>query len=231
MKKLLSVISFTLLFSSAVASEEAVIHVNGQGAVNTVPDGFSLRVILEEDGETVAKLNQAVHHDLTQVVDFLLEQGVDESHIQSMQVRLNPNYESTPTGREQKGFVLSREVQISQQGIEKFDALIDGVLKRGVDRISDFRFTSSDEASAYDRALIMAVKDARQRARLMADELGVKLGEVVAISESGGNMPRPVMHAEMMARDASPSMPGQQRTTAQVNVRFAIIHSVDKVEN
>lgn len=227
MRQLLATLITLQLFvfaNAALANQDAVIHVNGQGAVNTVPDGFTLRVVLEQEGETVAKLNQALHHNLTQVVGFLLEQGVNESHIQSMQVRLNPNYVSTPQGRKQKGFVLSREIQISQQGIEQFDALIDGILKRGVDRINDFRFTSSEEASAYDRALILAVQDAKQRANLIAKELGVKLGEVVAISESGGNMPMPVMRAEMMANDASASMPGQQRTTAQVSVRFAIIH-------
>ena len=227
MKQFLTILLTLQLFvftTSAMAEDDAVIHVNGQGAVNTVPDGFTLRVVLEQEGDTVAKLNQALHQDLTQVVDFLLEQGVDESQIQSMQVRLNPKYVSTSEGREQRGFVLSREVEISQQGIEKFDALIDGILKRGVDRINDFRFTSSEEASAYDRALILAVQDAKQRASLIAKELGVKLGEVVAISESGGNMPMPVMRAEMMVKDSSPSMPGQQRTTAQVSVRFAINH-------
>lgn len=207
-----------------LAAEPPSINVNGQGAVDTVPDGFSLRVVLEQDGDTVAKLNQALHHELSQVVDFLLEQGVEKSHIQSMQVRLNPKYEPSPNGREQRGFVLSREIQISQQGIEQFDAVIDGVLQRGVDRINDFRFTSSKEASAYDRALVLAVSDAKARAQLVAKELGVKLGEVLAISESGGNMPMPVMRAEMMQADASPSMPGQQRTSAQVNVRFAISH-------
>ncbi|GGW88470.1 SIMPL domain-containing protein [Alteromonas halophila] len=222
MKQILFVV-ISLVFSiSATAQQQTVIEVNGQGAVNTVPDGFVLEVVLEEKGETVSKLNQALQHELTQVVDFLLEQGVEKAHIQSMQVRLQPNYVSTPNGREPQGFVLAREVRITQQSITTFDAIIDGILQRGVDRINKFRFTSSEEASAYERALVLAVKDAKSRAALMAKELGVTLGEVVAISERGGNMPAPVMRAEMMMKDSSPSMPGQTQTSAQVNVRFAI---------
>ncbi len=212
----------SLVSMPSLGQQVSAIDVIGQGQVSTVPDGFSLRFMLEEKGETVAKLNEAVQQDLQQVVDFLLEQGVEQTHIQSMEVRLSPNYVPGPNGREQSGFVLAREVQISQQDIQQFDTLIDGILKRGVDRIIDFRFTSSEEHSAYDKALKLAVNDARQRAGMLAKELGVKLGEVVAISESGGNMPVPVMRAEMMASDASPSMPGQQQTTARVSVRYAI---------
>ena len=60
-------------------------------------------------------------------------------------------------------------------------------------------------------------------ARLIAKELGVEVGEVVAISESGGNMPIPVMRAEVMAKDMSMSLPGQERVEARINVTFKIV--------
>ena len=57
----------------------------------------------------------------------------------------------------------------------------------------------------------------------LAKELGIEVGEVVAISESGGNMPIPVMRAEAMAKDMSMSLPGQQRVEARINVTFKIV--------
>ena len=101
--------------------------------------------------------------------------------------------------------------------------MLDGVLKRGVDRVQQFNFITIGEADAYQKALIAAVKDAKQRAHLLAKELDVELGEVVAISESGGNMPIPVMRAEAFAKDMSMSLPGQERIEARINVSFNIV--------
>ena len=57
----------------------------------------------------------------------------------------------------------------------------------------------------------------------LAKELEIEVGEVVAISESGGNMPIPVMRAEAFAKDMSMSLPGQERIEARVNVSFNIV--------
>ena len=64
--------------------------------------------------------------------------------------------------------------------------------------------------------------DAKNRAQLLAKELGVEVGEVVAISESGGNMPIPVMRADTFAKEMSVSLPGQSNVEARVNVTFKI---------
>lgn len=208
--------------SGAIAQQSASINVQGQGAVAVTPDAYSVTFILEEQGETVSKLNQHLSGELEEVVKFLLKQGVKEENIQSMQVRLNPRYENTQTGREQNGFVLSREVQITHSEISSYDKIIDGVLGRGVDRIQQFEFVASGQTNAYEQALVAAVGDAKARAALLAKELGVKVGDVVAISESGGNMPVPVMRAKAFAEDMSASMPGQQQINARVNVTFSI---------
>ena len=114
-------------------------------------------------------------------------------------------------------------VTITSTNLATYDAILDGVLKRGVDRIQQFDFIALGQHNAYERALIAAVKDAKQRAQLLAKELQIEVGEVVAISESGGNMPIPVMRAEVMAKDMSMSLPGQERVEARINVTFKIV--------
>lgn len=225
LKSAFSAIALTscLVASSGVmAQQSASINVQGQGAVAVTPDAYSVTFILEEKGETVAKLNKHLSGELDEVVKFLLKQGVKEENIQSMQVRLNPYFDNTTTGREQSGFVLSREIQITHSELSSYDKIIDGVLGRGVDRIQQFEFVASGQSNAYEQALITAVSDAKARAALLAKELGVKVGDVVAISESGGNMPVPVMRAKAFAEDMSASMPGQQQINARVNVTFSI---------
>lgn len=207
----------------AQAAQEAVINVQGVGAVEVTPNAYSVKLVVEEEGATVGKLNTQLDADLRSIVKFLLNQGIDEKHIQSMQVRLQPRYTNTPQGRQQEGFTLSRDITVTSTNLDTYDKVLDGVLKRGVDRIQQFNFITIGEGDAYQKALIAAVKDAKQRAHLLAKELGVEVGEVVAISESGGNMPIPVMRAEAFAKDMSMSLPGQERVEARINVSFNIV--------
>lgn len=220
---LASVMAFSLLSVSASAQEQgALIHVQGSGAIAVTPNAYSVTFVIEEHGNTVSKLNTKLTADLRSVVSFLLEQGIEKSAVQSMQVRLTPRYINTPQGRQQDGFTLSREIVVTDYNIENYDNVLDGVLSRGVDRIQQFSFISTSQGNAYQMALIAAVKDAKARAALLASELGVEVGEVVAISESGGNMPIPVMRAEALAKDMSVSLPGQSTIEARVNVSFQI---------
>ncbi|MDO6565892.1 SIMPL domain-containing protein [Alteromonas sp. 1_MG-2023] len=228
-KQLLSVVlassmAAVLISSPAYAEhQQPLIHVQGSGAVSVVPNAYSVTLIIEEQGKTVGKLNTTLASDLRSVVNFLLEQGIERNNIQSMQVRLNPRYINSPNGRVQDGFTLSREISVTDSNIENYDKVLDGVLGRGVDRIQQFSFVSTSEGNAYQTALLAAVKDAKARAALLAKELGVEVGEVVAISESGGNMPVPVMRADAFAKEMSVSLPGQETVEARINVSFSII--------
>ncbi len=218
-----SFIALSAPMVAAQAAQEAVINVQGVGAVEVTPNAYSVTLVVEEEGNTVGKLNTQLDSDLRSIVKFLLNQGIDEKHIQSMQVRLQPRYINTPQGRQQEGFTLSRDITVTSTDLETYDKVLDGVLKRGVDRIQQFNFISVGEGDAYQKALISAVKDAKQRAQLLAKELEIEVGEVVAISESGGNMPIPVMRAEAFAKDMSMSLPGEERIEARVNVSFNIV--------
>lgn len=221
-KRCISIVIMTFT-SFASFANDAVINVQGIGKIHSTPNAYSVTLIVEEQGATVSKLNQQVTAELNSIVNFLLSQGIAEQNIQSMQVRLNPRYNNTPKGRIQEGFVLTREIAITSLDIENYDAVIDGVLKRGVDRIQQFEFISVNDENAYQKALILAVKDAKHRAQLLSKELSVEIGEVVAISETGGNMPVPIMRAEAFASDTSVSLPGLKTTEARVNVTFKLV--------
>ncbi|MCW8108461.1 SIMPL domain-containing protein [Alteromonas ponticola] len=200
----------------------STIQVQGHGVIDAVPDAFSITFIIEAKGQVVAKLNKQVEADLSQVVDFLLKEGVAARQIQSMQVRLTPGYESTPQGHRENGFVLSREVTLTHSELKDYDNLIDGILSRGVTRIQQFDFVITDQAAYYKQALTAAVHDAKQRAMLLSKELGVKLGGVAQISESGSYMPVSRSSYKMMQAEAAPSLPGQQSVSANINVTFLI---------
>ncbi|GEA11084.1 SIMPL domain-containing protein [Alteromonas sp. KUL49] len=204
------------------ADPDRTINVSGSGAVSLVPTGYKVTLVLEGKGNEIAEINSKLEQQRASVVGFLLESGVVERHIQSMQLSVQPNYEHSPQGRQQKGFIVRREIQLTHNHINHYDAIIDGALKRGVNSISGFSLIVMDDNQAYTRALKLALSNARSKAELVAQEFNVDLGEVVAISETSGNMPVPIMRSETFAREMPVSLPGERSVSAHVNVSFAI---------
>ena len=74
-KKALLASSFIALSApmvAAQAAQEAVINVQGVGAVEVTPNAYSVTLVVEEEGNTVGKLNTQLDSDLRSIVKFLL---------------------------------------------------------------------------------------------------------------------------------------------------------------
>ena len=61
------------MLSTASMAQQQLIHVQGTGAMSVTPNAYSVTFVIEEQGETVGKLNTALASDLRSVVSFLLE--------------------------------------------------------------------------------------------------------------------------------------------------------------
>lgn len=221
MRTIKGYVASIVVFSLSSLVNAAEISVQGSAAVPVVPDGYELSFVVEEQGQVVSKLNDAVASQLQSIIDFLKQSQIDERNIQSMQINLHPHYVSTNMGREQQGFVLSRDIKIRDTNIENFDNIIDGVIKRGADRILNFNFTMSKEQAAYEQALVAALENAISKAKLIADGSNMEVGHIVSLTESGASRPVPMMRSEMFA-SAPVSLPGEQAVNASVSVTFSL---------
>ncbi|MFC3095778.1 SIMPL domain-containing protein [Alteromonas sediminis] len=231
MKKHITSVLFTFaLFTASISlpafaddSNIRTITVSGSADRQTVPDAFELSVILEEKGPVVSKLNKSLQARLTAIVSFLTAQGIDEKAIQSLQINLFPHYESSPQGRRQNGVVLSREVRITGLDISKYDLILDGLLSRGIDRINQFAFFSTQRDALKTQALQSAVSNARDKAEMLAEQLNQDIVGVYSVVEQGASAPHNFAAMRMMAAESkSGTMPGTMKVTAQVQVSFLL---------
>lgn len=220
--KVVAMAALGLALSFHTQAEDKTLQVSGQGLVAAAPDAYTLTMVIEERGEVVSKLNELANSKLNAVVSFLLSQGIDEQHIQSMSVNLTPWYEHTANGRENKGFVLTRQVRVTSNQLQNYDRVLDGAIKRGINRIDQFEFINSNPEKVYREALIAAVEDAKERASLIAKQMGVTIAGVISISETMGYSQPPIGVRMRVMQEADMSLPGQTDTAAAVNVTFSI---------
>ena len=220
-----------LVMGNAVASDQAnisphqslrTIDVTGVGNIFSVPDRFSFSLSIEQKGGIAAQLNKAIVEKTNAVVQALFKVGVDKKAVQSLQVQFNPWIEYDGKTREQKGFILTRQVKVTLKTLAQYEQSIDAVLKLGISSINQFSFIDSKADENYQGALKQALLNAQQRATDMAKVLDLKLVGVISISEKSfaSNRPMAMRSGQFIASESY--QPGEMSTQATVKVIFAL---------
>jgi uncharacterized protein YggE len=118
---------------------------------------------------------------------------------------------------------IRNRLGIELQDIGSAGLVIDPAVQTGGDatRIENISFSFADPSRLLIQARKRAIDDAKDRAQQLADELGVRLGNVISISESEANSgPRPFFRAAV--QEATAILPGQSEVTDQVTISYEI---------
>lgn len=213
------------------------ISVAGEGEVNALPDigmfNFSVRAI----DPSAEGAQQQVNERLENILAFLSDNGVEEKDIKTNYYNLSPNYRYEtsvcaagvycPSRQVQDGFEVNQNVSVKVRDLDKAGALISGVGEQKADDISGLQFVVDDTAALKDQARQAAIADAKERADVLAKQLGVKLKRMTGYYEDEGYYPAPYARSggamlESMA-DTSVSLPsGENTVTSRVTLVYEI---------
>jgi uncharacterized protein YggE len=226
--RICSLFLFMLMISSAIAKNNSnsqqhrTIEVSGVGNILSVPDRFSFSVSIEQKGGVASELNKAIVEKTNSVVQTLIKIGVDKKAVQSLQLQFNPWVEYNGNSREQKGFIITRQVKVTLKTLTQYEQSIDALLRLGINNINEFSFTNSQADENYQVALKHALLNAKDRATNMANVLDLKLAGVISISEQSTSGVTPISMDMRQSRISESYQPGEMTTQARVNVIFAL---------
>jgi uncharacterized protein YggE len=164
---------------------------------------------------------------------------IPEEKIKMEGLQLQPWREYNPKTRQydEKGFEATRRVSVVLDDLEQLPTLVARVVQQGANRLQGINYELQDRESVRNDALREAAENARDKARLLAETLGARLGPVRMINEQSFSMPpMRVRSAEMTAMaakaDAQPEpdayAAGEMEVTASVQVSFDLIATVDQ---
>ena len=215
----------------SAASQELsrYITVVGRGKVSLVPDVAEINVGAEASGSTVSEAKAEVDGRMEAIVVALKEMGVTDEEIQtshySIYYEREPYY---PVAREEgpqeaEGvYRVSNMLRVTIKEIEQVGQILDAVVEAGANQMYGVSFTISDDESWQSDAREKAMADARVRAEDLAGLAGVKLGEVLSVSEVIGSAPIVVEREMAAAYGGGGIAPGELEISLQIQVTFAI---------
>ncbi len=217
MKKLAAALLVPLLLacSMAQAAEEPrrVVAVNGQGEVSTRPDRARLNLAadaLNTDLKAAeAEVNRIVRAYLAEAKSL----GAKDEQISTAGININPEYVWDEKTRRNKlvGYRARRDIDIVVSDLDKLGDFVLRATKVGVNHVSAPVLESSKSKDLMKEALAKAAIDARDKARLLAETLGMKLGAVRSLRVNDYTPPPvPMVKAMAMRAEAAADMSGNE---------------------
>jgi uncharacterized protein YggE len=204
------------------------IIVIGQGRATAKPDTALATIGVEVVGKSLEEASGLNNAKMDALLKALKASGIADKDIQTVGYSVSPErkYNRDTGPGEITSFRIVNQVRVKLRDLKKVGATLDRAIKQGANTLQGLVFEADDPTPLRARASAAAIAAARSKAEEMAKAAGVKLGEVLQISEVIGE-PRPMMMMDRpMAASAAgrvvPVEQGELEFTAQLQVIYAI---------
>lgn len=130
----------------------------------------------------------------------------------------------------QEEYVAVNTVSLKLTDIKQYEKIASGLLERGINKINQVTFGSSKLTQHQDEARKLAIKNAQEKAKSLAEAIGQSIGKAYYISETTSSVipyPRVAMEMKAMSYDASSEegttiAPGELEIKGKVTVSFVL---------
>lgn len=211
-----------------IPADGTVLDIVAEGTTTRVPDLALIQAGVVTTAPTAGEAMQQNAARMAAVLGALRKAGIAERDLQTSAVNLAPQYryqENKPPVI--TGYQASNQLTVRFRDVAKSGTILDALVAQGANNIAGPNLTLADEEGALDEARRDAITKAKARATLYAQAAGLKVDRILLISEAGmPQMPQPVpmlMRGKAMMAEADTAIvPGEQKVTASVSVRFLL---------
>ena len=216
-----------LLFVTALQAQEIkqipMVNVSGEGKIKVEPDQALITISVETKGNDAADVKKENDKKMDAVLKLIKKANIAQQDFQTQRVSLNPNYDYE---KKKNYYLATQTVQILLKDLSKYDALMEGTVDAGINRINNVEFKTSKLLQLQSDARKLAIKDAKTKADDFVSVLGQKVGKAITISDnSAGYNPPPVLYRAMMKTE-SMSDSAQNETLAIGEIEIVVNVSV-----
>jgi uncharacterized protein YggE len=243
--KFFHILTFTLiivvtLYYAALINEKIkpnennLITVSATGEVYATPNIGVIDISVRTESVTVEKATDDNNKKINDVIAFLKSEGIEANDIKTTTFNVNPVYTWEPKSgeRQTKGFEANQGVTVKIRDTSKAGKIIAGATEKGANEISNLSFIVEDNEAAKDQARKIAIDNAKAKAKILEEQLGVKMVKIVNFSE-GSYMPSPASYdaynagAAMKTLESRVSAPDIQTGENKIMTTVTLTYSID----
>ncbi len=204
------------------------INVSGTGEVYLVPDIAYVYIGTRSEAVDVASALSDNNKQAQSISTVLTDMGVDQKDIQTTAFNVYPLQNYGPDGQPtETKYVVENTVFIKVRQLQKLGELLDAVVRNGANQINGISFDVEDRTQAESDARKLAVQDATNKAKELADAAGVELGQLMNLNVNLSGSPQPMYDAKgggyaVAQSSAAPIASGQLLVSATANLSYEL---------
>lgn len=213
-----------------------VVTVSGVGEATARPDVAEISFAITAEGTKVADVQKKAADVEKKVLAFLKEKGIADKDVKTNNYTLSPRYEyrqalctSTycpPSGtRTLSGYEVRQDVLVKVRAIDEAGTIVGGLGSLGVTDLSGVTLTVDDADKVKREARAEAIKDAKQKAESLAEDLGVSLTHIVSFNDNNNSPYYPLSMTKMdlgMGGAEAAALPAPQLPVGENTYRSSV---------
>ncbi len=204
------------------------ISVGGTGRVAVAPDTALVHLGVDVRAPSLVDATAQAARHMTAVLERVKALGVTDGNITTVTYSVEP---VTPARRPEEdstrivGYRVINVVQLRVRELAAVGRIVEAAMAAGATTIRGVRFTVADPARPEAQARALAVRDAQSRASQLAEAAGLRLGELISLTEGPPPL-RPAAERYGMAVGAvmapGPVEPGQLEIVVTVTAHYRL---------
>ncbi|MFD1040544.1 SIMPL domain-containing protein [Virgibacillus byunsanensis] len=202
--------------------QSGIMKVTGNGSVSIKPHIVNIQLEVITENDTLSQAQQENATIMNQVIQALLQLGINRENIQTVGYTINPRYDYPDGTQVFRGYEVNNTINVEITDINQAGNMIDVAVENGVNRVSNIQFTVRNRDMYYQQALRAALENAQAKAQTIAESMQLNLNPVpVKIFEKVSE--EPITYKTFAATEqsiATPIEPGQIIIEARVEAEF-----------
>ena len=207
--------------SAATTTIEPAILTSGDAIVSRKPDLAIVSAGIESQQATASAAQSDLAAKAAKLVARIKGLPTADKDLNSTGYWIGPVY--APSGQTITGYRAVEQLQVKWHNVDTAGKVLDAIVQEGGATNISVSFGLADPKTAQAEARSLAIADARAKAQAMASAAGVKLGQVVRMSDLSSSSRLPVPISYGAAQVAPTQVPvGELDVQVTVEVDFAI---------
>ena len=207
--------------SSTTSSFAPGVITSGDAIVSKKPDLALISVGVESQQATASAAQQDLASKAGKLIARVKALGVPDKDINTAGYSIGPNY--VQPDNTINGYRAYEQLLLKWHNVDNVGKALDALVQEGGATQISVGFTLADPKAAQAEARSLAIADARSRAQAMANAAGVKLGNVLRVSDLAVSGYPSANYDIKGTAPASSQVPvGQLDVQVSVEVDFAI---------
>lgn len=203
------------------------LQVEGEARLSLDADLVDIHASFSAEHQDSQLAIQTLEQDFSLLLRNLKRQVPKGAQLEAGQITIYPRRTQRNETWQITGYTASRDLKIINLPVTEAGKWVEKITEGKPSQLGPMNYHSSQAAKSRNPALKGALKDAQEKAKLMANSLGQNLGRALQIQEITSPKvasQKMLMAADTVSRSSTPEVtPGQVEATARVRVIFELL--------